>query len=266
MITISQKIVGYSVARKDDLYAERAAQALAEQASAATPVVDYDPSAESLDGAPMGTFDAKRYGAEYHHPQQGRQTLFVAMSTFPAKGLIAGDEVIADRAFEMFVPGGQRQDIQPWITVTMKLASLLQQQGVPLSRILKRFDCPGSDHIPFALPNGKKRFFSSEVQVVGQAFKNLAASMGLMDEEGNDIPYMKRARPVAAPVVVTGSGATETKPESPRSVGAMEVSIPERDNGLAERSVGTCPDCGGNLIPLDNCPTCAEGCGWSKCG
>ncbi|HAV44470.1 MAG TPA: ribonucleoside-diphosphate reductase, partial [Halomonas sp.] len=27
-----------------------------------------------------------------------------------------------------------------------------------------------------------------------------------------------------------------------------------------------CPECRGDLIMMDGCPTCYAGCGWSKCG
>jgi len=30
--------------------------------------------------------------------------------------------------------------------------------------------------------------------------------------------------------------------------------------------VGHCPECRGELIMMDGCPTCYAGCGWSKCG
>ncbi|NWN81907.1 MAG: ribonucleoside-diphosphate reductase, partial [Halomonas sp.] len=30
--------------------------------------------------------------------------------------------------------------------------------------------------------------------------------------------------------------------------------------------VGHCPECNGELVMMDGCPTCYSGCGWSKCG
>jgi hypothetical protein len=258
-VKIEKKIVGYSVVSKDTLEADQAAAAQA----AAQPdevQVDYDPSSEALDGAPMGMYDAKRYGAEYHHPLKGRQALFVSASYFPAKGLLNGQDVAAARWFEAFMPAGQREDIQPWVSVTMKMMTLLLQQGVPLSRILRRFDSPGSDNILFELPSGKKKFFSSEVQVVGQAFKNLAYNQGLLDEEGNDIPFFKRAVAVGA--------------QSPfiaeQSVGAAAVAKVEtassEEVGEYPPHARTCAKCGVKaVVKMDGCDTCLS-CSDSKCG
>lgn len=265
-VKISKKIVGYTVVSKDDRIAQQAAEEAAEQQAQAVPAIDYDPLVEEMAGAPMGVFDAKRYGAEYHHPSKGKQSLFVSISYTPAKGLIGGEEAVAERPFEMFMPGGQREDIQPWVTTVMKLSSLLLQQGVPMSRILKRFDAPGSDMIPFARPTGKKKFFTSEVQVVGQAFLNLAYEMGICDEEGNDIPFESRAvRPGTAPA----SAEEPAFKAGLRSVGAMEAAQVEQEgvgDPVAFMAMGkTCPDCRGDAWNVQApCPVCE--CGYSSCG
>lgn len=38
------------------------------------------------------------------------------------------------------------------------------------------------------------------------------------------------------------------------------------DKGDGPTVVGHCPECRGELIMMDGCPTCYAGCGWSKCG
>ena len=263
---IIHKIVGYSVLKQEDVEAEQAAAAMADAAPDEKVVFDYDPTEVALDNAPMGVFDSKRYGVEYLHPLEGKQSLFLSASHFPAKGVVDGEDVIADRLFEIFMPGGQREDIQPWVTTVMKLSSLLLQQGVPASRILKKFDTPGSLNIPFPLPNGKRRFFTSEVQVVGQAFKNLFHPMGVMDEEGADIPFIKRAVPVNA-----GKDEPEAQAEVfdlNQSVGAAavaEITNPNDEGDFPSHST-VCRKCGVKaVIPLDGCNTCLS-CQDSKCG
>lgn len=259
-INIAKKIVGFRVLEKDALNAEAAAQAVSEVPEAST--VDYDPTGEILSEAPMGMFDAKRYGVEYMHPIEGKQTFFVFASHYPAKGLSGGEEVVANRWFETFIPGGQREDIQPWVSVTMKLASLCLQQGAPLSRVFKRFNCPGSVNIPFPVPGGKKKFFSSEVQVVGQAFKNLAIEHGLMDEEGRDIPYFKRAVPLSsrlAPAVSVEMGKKD-------SDDAQNAPTETSGSDGYPAHAATCTKCRTKaVVPRDGCLTCLN-CGDSKCG
>lgn len=257
---IARKIVGFKVLSNGDQEAEVAAQAAAE--ASATPAVDYDPTGEVLPGAPMGVHDAKRFGAEYVHPLNGKQSLFIVAGYAPAKGLSGGEEVVADRWFEMFMPAGQREDIQPWVSVTMKLATLCLQQGVPLSRVLKRFDCPGSLNIPFPVPGGKKQIFTSEVQVVGQAFKNLAIAHGLLDNEGRDIPFFKRAVPAsakaapAAPVEVVED--TDDAPNAPADASKDGDGYPAHAVSCARCRMKA-------MVPRDGCLTCLN-CGDSKCG
>ena len=257
---IAKKIVGFRVLVKEDLKDEAAAQAVAEALDA--PTVDYDPSGEILSGAPMGVYDAKRYGAEYLHPLNGKQSLFINASFFPAKGLAGGEEVVAERWFEVFMPAGQREDIQPWVSVAMKLVTLCLQQGVPLSRVLKKFNCPGSDNIQFPLPGGeKKHFFTSEVQVVGQAFKNLAYEQGLLDIEGQDIPYFKRAVP-RSPGVASAAPVEARKDTDDAQNAPAETS---GSDGYPAHAT-TCAKCRTKaVVPRDGCLTCMN-CGDSKCG
>lgn len=265
-VNISKKIVGFEVVKADEQPPSSAEpQAAATESEvvssdSANAVGDYDPMTEVLRGAPMGVYDAKRYGAEYHHPVRGKQSLFVTASYFPAKGLIDGDEVVADRWFEVFVPAGQREDITPWVSVAMKLATLCLQSGVSLSRVLSRFDCPGSDNIPFPTIGGKKKFFTSEVQVVGQAFKNLAFQQGLIDEECHDIPFAKRAALAGSRVRAQAPSANEG------NAGVAEVLTPAAGGDEYPSRATHCAKCGMKaVVILDGCATCLN-CGDTKCG
>lgn len=256
---LESKIVSFKVLGKEDQEAEAAARAKAEAPEA--PAVDYDPSGEILPSAPMGTFPAQRFGAEYHHPTEGKQSLFVLASYFPVKGLQAGEEVAANRLFETWVPAGQRKDIQPWITATMKLASLCLQLGAPPSRVFKRFDCPGSENILFPVLGGKKKFFTSEVQIVGEALKCLANDLGFLDVEGMDIPFFKRAVPLQPKAVPTVKAVVTEKAD-----GAQDA--PAAVSGDAEypAHATVCSKCGVKaVVRLDGCDTCLN-CSDSKCG
>lgn len=254
---IARKIVSYEVVRKEDIDTEAEARAAAEATESLT--VDYDPMGEILPGAPMGVYEAKRYGAEYQHPVNGKQSLFINASFFPAKGLAGGDEVVADRWFEVFMPAGQREDIQPWVSVSMKLVTLCLQYGVPLSRVLKRFNCPGSENIQFPVPGGKKKFLTSEVQVVGQAFKNLAFEHGLLDEEGMDIPFFKRAVHMTPKAVPTAAG-----PQKDAVTAHNAVEVTSGGDGYPAHAI-SCAKCRTRaVVPKDGCLTCLN-CGDSKC-
>ena len=55
----------------------------------------------------------------------------------------------------------------------------------------------------------------------------------------------------------TPSGAVEPLDGKPAESAA---------EGASPAVVGNCPECRGELIMMDGCPTCYAGCGWSKCG
>jgi hypothetical protein len=104
-------------------------------------------------------------------------------------------------------------------------------------------------------------FFTSEVQIVGQAFKNLALNHGLMDEEGRDIPFFKRAVPVSA----------KAAPAAPVEVvedtdGAQNAPAGTSSSDGFPASAVTCTKCRMKaMVPRDGCLTCLN-CGESKCG
>lgn len=267
MRKIEKKIIGFSVVSKGAAEAEAAAAAMADASVGGEVVFDYDPLTDALADAPMGVYDSKRYGVEYHHPIEGKQSLFLSASYFSAKGMVGGEDMVADRVFEVFMPGGQREDIQPWVTTVMKLSSLLLQQGVPASRILKKFDTPGSLNIPFPVANGKRRFLTSEAQVVGQAFRNLFHAMGVMDEEGLDVPFSRRAVPVNS-----GKAGPESQDKGfdlQHSVGAAAVpteTTTQDAEGDFPPYATVCHKCGVKaVILMDGCKTCLS-CQDSKCG
>lgn len=256
IVRIEKKITGFSVVSKEQQQFDESAEAAATDEDILLP--DVDPTELVLDGAPQGFFDAKRWGGDYL-TSQGKQSLYVLASVMNQKGIYAGEELDVPRVVEMFMPAGQREDIQPWVTVTMMLASLCVQQGVSMQKVLGRFQkANGSENILFPLANGKKRYFSSEVQVIGQAFKNLMHQLGVMDEDGNDVPYHMR----------TASTDVFSPVQEHKSLGAAAVYEKHNENADDAEfpgAISTCAKCGVKAVAiLDKCPTCLN-CGDSKC-
>lgn len=53
------------------------------------------------------------------------------------------------------------------------------------------------------------------------------------------------------------------QPDSARAAAALRTPI---GSAQRARSAARCPDCGADAMPVSGCMTCAENCGWSKCG
>ena len=60
-----------------------------------------------------------------------------------------------------------------------------------------------------------------------------------------------------------GAGGALVAPAAARPPAAAAEPAAE---GAGPAVVGNCPECRGELIMMDGCPTCYAGCGWSKCG
>ena len=102
-----------------------------------------------------------------------------------------------------------------------------------------------------ATRSGKPRYHDSEVAAIAWGIEQMLHERGFLNENGNTEPLEK---------IVQRYKARHTHV-------VVEKAAPKKASGHQQPIVGECPDgdCGGDMINIDNCPTCLT-CGYSKCG
>lgn len=226
---IKQKIIGVHV--KSEL-----------QTSEPTPAVlpDVDPLTVRIDRRPNGSLDAVSEKIEYS-TSEGKKKVYVLISFLPVKGVVNGKALLVERPIEIFYPVGQDQ----WIAATMRSLSLAARGGY-LIQALQDLRKVVWDKGPVRCGKnayGKPQYHDSEVAALAWSIQQILHRRGFLDEDGN----------VSVEATQTPEPEVKPGPEPVRTAGV-------------NKSVGDCPDCGGDMTLMDGCPTCVEGCGYSKCG
>lgn len=199
-------------------------------AAPASPAPAADPMRTVIDRRPHGALAAVAEKLEYW-TQQGRQTLYLIVSFLPVEG---GRE----RAIEFFMPVGQRNESQQWISACMRLLSLAARGGF-LERALSDMRKVAWDQGPVRLGTHVRAdgtevplWHDSEVAAIAYALQNIIA----------------RRAGATAPSLATPDIATP----------------PISDAGRGGRP---CPECGAHaMVRRDGCDWCAQ-CGHlGSCG
>ncbi|MBV8628689.1 MAG: adenosylcobalamin-dependent ribonucleoside-diphosphate reductase, partial [Paraburkholderia sp.] len=87
-----------------------------------------DPLRVAIDHRPKGELPAVIEKIEYI-TQTGKVSLYVAVSFLEVTGHVGGEAVTIERPIEFFIPVGQRDESQQWITATMRSLSLAARGG-----------------------------------------------------------------------------------------------------------------------------------------
>jgi ribonucleoside-diphosphate reductase alpha chain len=89
---------------------------------------DLDPLRIAIDHRPKGELPAIIEKVEYL-TQAGKKSLYVAVSFMEVTGRLAGEDVTIERPIDFFIPVGQRDESQQWITAQMRSLSLAARGG-----------------------------------------------------------------------------------------------------------------------------------------
>ena len=199
--------------------------------------------------------------------QDGRQTIYFTVSFTPMSGVVDGEAVTIERPMEIFLPVGQFTSNWAWMSSNMRLLSLLARAG-DLPRALQEMRKVVWDKGPVRCgvnAYGKPLYHDSDVAAIGWMIQQSLVRRGFLCPERLEpfdvatLASHHAARRRGQPVEVTSSATRAEEPDAANSYGSHGI-------GAAEsRSVGECPECQGNLVLLDGCPTCVSGCGYSKC-
>ena len=217
-----------------------------EEKTATTPAETIDPMRTVIESRPKGALNAVAEKIEYF-TQEGKKRLYLIVSFIP---VTAPDGRTVERAIEFFMPVGQGNESQQWITATMRSLSLAARGGF-LDRALDDLRKVAWDRGPVRLGTYQKadgthipRWHDSEVGAIAYAIQTViaerqqAVQASLFDPE--DLPQAS----------VTG----ETGDAMSGSSGVV----------MAGKK---CPECGAHaMIRKDGCDYCTQ-CGhMGSCG
>jgi len=252
-VEITSKIVGYRIKQN-------------EPAPQAPTLQEEDPLTVRIPSRPEGTLEAVSEKISYVGAE-GRKKVYLLVSFMPVEGVVGGKRVVIERPVEFFFPSGQLSSEHQWITATMRSLSLAARGGyVTWDKGLVR--CGWNRW-------GKPMFHDSEVSAIAWSIQQILYRRGFLDQDGNQVAvehlverYQHRMQHGHAwqPPVNEPDNSVETGAVEPiGGAGEVEKSA-KKPESSGPAIVGHCPECRGELIMMDGCPTCYAGCGWSKCG
>jgi ribonucleoside-diphosphate reductase alpha chain len=221
---------------------------------------DLDPLRIAIDHRPKGELPAIIEKVEYL-TQAGKKSLYVAVSFMEVTGRLAGEDVTIERPIDFFIPVGQRDESQQWITAQMRSLSLAARGGF-VARNLQDLRKVSWDRGQVRLGEVQRLdghrsplWHDSEVAALAYAIQQILHRRGFLDAEGNQVPSRVLARlgrerttaaPAPAPALATvTNGDTDASSET------------EGINQLRTMLGRKCGTCGANaVIRKDGCDFC----------
>ncbi|WP_454906740.1 adenosylcobalamin-dependent ribonucleoside-diphosphate reductase [Variovorax gossypii] len=224
-----------------------------------TKMADLDPVTRVLDKRADGDLEAVNTRIRYMPSGSGDKSIYLSISFADVEGVLDGEPVKVSRPVEVFIPGGQSDVPQEWISTFARQLSLNARSGL-LPKALQDARQVKSDrgnvrYGHYEKPDGTKvpRFHESEVGVIAYAIQQVLVKRGFLDAEGNQIPAKALARR-------TGSEAAAHVP-------APRVEEATTSTGSSIMPGKACGECGAHaVIKKDGCEFCTH-CGHTgACG
>jgi ribonucleoside-diphosphate reductase alpha chain len=226
-----------------------------------------DPLRKPFASRPVGDLEGVTSKVEYM-TYEGHKTVYLTVNFMRVAGLLDGKPVEVERPVEFFMPAGQRNDGQQWITSTMRLLSMVARSGGSIAKALADmrnvvWDKGTVRYGVIQRQDGTEapRFHDSEVAAIGYALQRILIKRGFLDADGAQVPVAALATRLAGREE-TGDGGTGGGGGAPaaRAGGALAA-------GLGLASGKRCPDCGAHALhQVDGCAKCAN-CGYvGECG
>jgi ribonucleoside-diphosphate reductase alpha chain len=249
---------GLSTYRPNDtlgsvLSVEGSAPAPAEARPAAPVASDDDPLRKPFDSRPEGELEGVTRKVEYR-TFDGQKSVYLTVNFLRVKGVLEGQEVEIERPIEFFVPAGQRDEGQQWVSSNMRLLSMVARSGSSVAKALANMREVVWDKGPVRCGLLEKEdgsrapmFHDSEVAAIGYALQQILLKRGFLDAGGSQVP----ARQLYERLKRRGdrSSAELVEARSPRTA----PSGPMVANGKK------CPDCGAHALhKVDGCLKCSN--------
>ncbi|RDJ99889.1 adenosylcobalamin-dependent ribonucleoside-diphosphate reductase [Paraburkholderia lacunae] len=223
---------------------------------------DLDPLRIAIDHRPKGELPAIIEKVEYL-TQAGKKSLYVAVSFIEVTGRLGGDDVTIERPIEFFIPTGQRDESQQWITATMRSLSLAARGGF-VARNLQDMRKVSWDRGQVRLGEVQRldghrtpRWHDSEVAALAFAIQQILHRRGFLDAEGNQVPSRMLARlprgQMKAEIALTADFGLRPHPGEAEGTATQSGSSPALHTMLGRK----CGSCGANaVIRKDGCDFC----------
>lgn len=219
-------------------------------------LADIDPVTRLIDKRIDGELDAINTRIRYMPNGRGDQSIYLSISFDDVEGIIDGEQVTVSRPVEVFIPGGQSDVPQEWISTFARQLSLNARSGL-LAKALQDARQVRSDrgqvrydwHVK---ADGSKvpRYHESEVGVIAYEIQQVLYRRGYLDIDGNQVPARKLAKYKDNSSVMT---VIETKVTT--------------QSYASVQSGKQCIECGArSVIKKDGCDWCTN-CGFTgSCG
>ncbi|QSN63693.1 adenosylcobalamin-dependent ribonucleoside-diphosphate reductase [Caballeronia sp. M1242] len=222
------------------------------------PELDLDPLRIAIDHRPRGELPAIIEKVEYL-TQAGKKSLYLAVSFIEVTGRIAGEDVTIERPIEFFIPTGQSDESQQWITATMRSLSLAARGGFA-ARTLQDMRKVSWDRGQVRLGDVERldghrspRWHDSEVAALAYAIQQILYRRGFLDAEGNQVPSRVLARKRSEAAAPLRTLQLEDEQDAHDDV----TEAPVDPHGLAQMHGRKCATCGANaVIRKDGCDFC----------
>jgi ribonucleoside-diphosphate reductase alpha chain len=227
---------------------------------------DLDPLRIAIDHRPRGELPAIIEKVEYL-TQAGKKSLYVAVSFIEVTGRLGGEEVTIERPIEFFIPAGQQDESQQWITATMRSLSLAARGGF-VARNLQDLRKVSWDRGQVRLGDVQRldghrtpRWHDSEVAALAYAIQQILHRRGFLDAEGMQVPSRLLAQLPRGQMNESAALAPASGRESHVAV-LDESQASDATTGNGAQPLRTmlgrkCGHCGANaVIRKDGCDFC----------
>jgi ribonucleoside-diphosphate reductase alpha chain len=194
--------------------------------------------------------------------QAGKKSLYVAVSFMEVTGRLSGEDVTIERPIDFFIPVGQRDESQQWITAQMRSLSLAARGGF-VARNLQDLRKVSWDRGQVRLGEVQRLdghrsplWHDSEVAALAYAIQQILHRRGFLDAEGNQVPSRMLARH-AREQMAAGQPALADAPGTTASGDNDASAEIEGINQLRTMLGRKCGTCGANaVIRKDGCDFC----------
>jgi ribonucleoside-diphosphate reductase alpha chain len=221
---------------------------------------DLDPLRIAIDHRPKGELPAIIEKVEYL-TQAGKKSLYVAVSFMEVTGRLAGEDVTIERPIDFFIPVGQRDESQQWITAQMRSLSLAARGGF-VARNLQDLRKVSWDRGQVRLGEVQRLdghrsplWHDSEVAALAYAIQQILHRRGFLDAEGNQVPSRVLARlgreqaiatPAPTPALANATSSDHDASSETEGINQLRTMLGRK-----------CGTCGANaVIRKDGCDFC----------
>jgi len=220
---------------------------------------DDDLLRKQFDGRPFGDLESVTSKVQYM-TYEGKKTVYLTVSFIHVQGIVGGEPATIERPFEFFMPAGQKNDGQQWISASMRLLSMAARSGGSIAKAL-------ADMREVVWDKGTVRcgmitkddgsqaplFHESEVAAIGYSLQRILMKRGFLDASGNQVPI----------VVLAEKFKNKQLAYSMDDLAYEVESTPMTYTATGKK----CPDCGAYALQkIDGCSRCIS-CGYvGACG